>query len=128
MKLFEQIVKKALEFKEVRLNSFGHYPIYLTYESFIHMGLRHISEWRFNDFYNRKAVFQLNEKDIIPTLRRVIDEINEEYQGIKAERPDYLFRRFGKNSIYLNGDYYMIHIASDGSVENFAKTIDKSRD
>lgn len=123
--LCEQMVKKAQKFNEVRLNHSGRYPVFLTYKGYIHIALRHIQEWQFGDYYNGRDKFQLREEDIIPTLSRIVDDLNEEYQIKKAERPDYQYRKFGKNSIYLNGDYYMIHIASDGSIENFSKTVYK---
>lgn len=125
--IYESIVLKALCFNEIRLNPTGHYPIYLTYEGYIHIGLRHIKEWQFDDYYKDRDKFQLNEEDVIPTLRHIIEEINDDYQSIKTERPDFQYRKFGKNSHYFNGDYYMFHIVADGRVENFCKTVDKVR-
>lgn len=124
-KLCEQMVLKAQEFNEVRLNHIGRYPVFLTFEGYIHIALRHIQDWQFGDYYKERDMFQLREEDVVPTLSRIVDDLNEEYQMKKAERPNYQFRKFGKNSIYLNGDYYMIHIAADGSIENFSKTVYK---
>ena len=125
---YRYIVQKSLHFNENRLNFIGKYPIYLDYKGFIHIGLRHVAEWRFNDFFANKHLFQFPEKDIIQVLRRLVDEINDEYQSQKEQRPDYNYRKFGKNSLYLNGDYYMIHIAADGHIENFSKSIDRRID
>lgn len=122
----ESIVQKALHFNEIRLNHTGHYPIYLTYEGYIHIGLRHIKEWQFSDYYRDRDKFQLNEEDVIPTISHIVEEINDDYQSIKAKRPDFQYRKFGKSSIYFNGDYYMLHIDVDGRIENFSKTVDKA--
>ena len=122
------ILCKVLYFHERRLNAIGRYPIYLDFKGFIHIGLRHIEEWQFGDYYNDKTKFQLKEADVITTLEHVVDDINYDYQAIKQERPDFLYRKYGKSSIYLNGDYYMIHIAADGRVENFSKVVDKIKD
>ena len=123
---FNHITHKVQFFNERRINSVGRYPIFLDYKGYIHIGLRHFVEWRFSDYYAERDVFLYKEKDVIPVLQRVVDEINKDYQAIKAERPNYQYRKFGKNSLYLNGDYYMIHIASDGRIENFSKTVDKA--
>ena len=54
-----------------------------------------------------------------------MDVINDDYQAKKEVRPDYLYRKYGRDCIYLYGDYYMIHIAADGRIENFSKVVDK---
>jgi hypothetical protein len=124
--IYSHILLNMSMFKEVRLNSTGKYPVFLDYEGYIHIGLRHITEWQFCDFFAERAMFQLKEDDVIPMLKRVVDAINEDYQDKKEQRPDFLYRKFGKNSLYLNGDYYMIHIGKSGRIENFSKSVDKS--
>lgn len=113
-----------MRFSETRLSVVGKHPIFLDYEGFIHIGLRNIAEWQFCDYYAERDKFQLNESDVIPTLQRIVDDINEDYQSIKEQRPNYIYRKFGKNSLYLNGDYYMIHIGANGRIENFSKSVD----
>ena len=93
-------------------------------EGYIHIGLRHIKEWKFNDYYAERTMFQLKEEDVIPMLKLVVNAINADYQDKKEQRPDFLYRKFGKNSLYLNGDYYMIHIGKSGRIENFSKSVD----
>lgn len=122
----ETIVQKALRFNETQLNSTGHYPIFLTYEGYIHIGLRHIKEWQFCDYYMDRDKFQLKEEDVIPTLRHIVEGINDDYQSIKIKRPNFQYRKYGKNSYYFHGDYYTFHIGSDGRIENFSKTVDKA--
>ena len=124
--IYSHILLNMSMFKEVRLNSTGKYPVFLDYEGYIHIGLRHITEWQFCDFFAERAMFQLKEDEVIPMLKRVVDAINEDYQDKKEQRPDFLYRKFGKNSLYLNGDYYMIHIGKSGRIENFSKSVDKS--
>ncbi len=123
--IYRHIVQESQLFNEIRLNAVGKFPIYLDYRGFIHIGLRHFAEWRFSDYFANKHVFQFPEKDVIQVLIRLVDEINSDYQTKKEQRSDYKYRKFGKNSLYLNGDYYMIHIAADGHVENFSKSVDK---
>lgn len=124
--VYNHITNKVQTFIERRINAVGRFPIFLDYKGYIHIALRHIAEWRFSDYYVDRNVFQFQEKEIIPVLHRVIDLINDDYQAIKHERPDFQFRKYGKNSLYLNGDYYMVHIAANGRIENFSKAVDKA--
>lgn len=123
--VYSHILLMAQKFNEVRLNAVGKFPVYLDFEGYIHIGLRHISEWQFCDYFSERDKFQLREEDVIRTLKMVVDDINEEYQVIKESRPDFMYRKYGKNSLYLNGDYYMIHIGESGRIENFSKSVDK---
>ena len=122
--IYSHILLNIYMFKEVRLNAIGKHPVFLDYEGYIHIGLRHIKEWKFNDYYAERTMFQLKEEDVIPMLKLVVNAINADYQDKKEQRPDFLYRKFGKNSLYLNGDYYMIHIGKSGRIENFSKSVD----
>ena len=125
VKVCGHILYNVIRFHERRLNVIGRYPIYLDLKGYVHIGLRHIEEWQFGDFFAEKDNFQLKESDVITTLQNVVDVINNDYQAKKQDSPDYLYRKYGKNCIYLYGDYYMIHIAADGRIENFSKVVDK---
>ena len=125
VKVCGHILYNVMRFHERRLNAIGRYPIYLDLKSYVHIGLRHIEEWQFGDFFAEKDNFQLKESDVITTLQNVVDEINNDYQAKKQDRPDYLYRKYGRDCVYLYGDYYMIHIAADGRIENFSKVVDK---
>mgnify|MGYP007101842679 FL=1 len=124
--VYKHLMLMLSRFNEVRLNAIGKYPIYLDFEGYVHIGLRHISEWQFCDYYAERDKFQLKEEDVIKTLKRIVESINDDYQTIKEVRPDFQYRKFGKNSLYLNGDYYMIHIGETGRIENFSKSVDKN--
>lgn len=125
VKVCGHILYNVIRFHERRLNVTGHYPIYLDLKGYVHIGLRHIKEWQFCDYFAERDKFQLNESDVITTLQNVVDVINDDYQAKKEVRPDYLYRKYGRDCIYLYGDYYMIHIAADGRIENFSKVVDK---
>lgn len=126
--VYNHITQEVQTFTERRLNFIGRFPIFLDYKGYIHIGLRHIAEWRFSDYYADRHVFQFQEKNVISVLNQIVDEINDDYQAIKAERPNFQYRKYGKNCIYHNGDYYMIHIAADGRVDNFSKVAYKDGD
>ena len=122
--IYSHIMFKIERFNEVRLNAIGKFPIYLDFDGYIHLGLRHIAEWQFCDYYAERDKFQLKEVDVVRTLKIIVNNVNDDYQAIKESRPDFQYRKFGKNSLYLNGDYYMIHIGENGRIENFSKTVD----
>lgn len=122
--VYMHLMLMLCRFNDVRLNAIGKFPIYLDFEGYIHIGLRHITEWQFCDYYAERDKFQLKEEDVVRALKMIVDSINEDYQTIKEARPDFLYRKYGKNSLYLNGDYYMIHIGENGRIENFSKSVD----
>ena len=124
--IYEHILSKALEFKDKRLAHAVVYPIYLDYDGFLHISLRHVKEWQFNDFFKDRTPFQLYETDVIPTLEKVINEFIDEYQETKFVDSRAKFAKYGKDAIYINGDYYMIHVGENGNVENFCKIHDKN--
>lgn len=115
------IIDKTLSFKEIRLNSIGKYPIYLDFNGYLHICLRHVREWQINDFFKLKTEFQLNENDLLPTLRKVVDNVNDDYQSRKNKDENLVYRIFGRNSVYVNGDYYSLKIEESGNVVNFNK-------
>lgn len=123
--ILSHIVSSVLSFKDKRLNPIGRYPVYLDICGYIHIGLRHIKEWRFNEYFADRDVFQLNEKDVLSTIQYAVEVINDDYQEKKANNPDFKYRKYGSQSVYLHGDYYMIHIGSEGRLENFSKCKDK---
>lgn len=117
------IIDKTMTFKETRLNYIGKYPIYLDLEGYLHICLRHIREWKINDFWSKKTEFQLMEDDLMPTLRKAIEEINEKFQLLKDKDENLVYRKYGRESIYLNGDYYSLEIDKVGRVVNFNKVM-----
>ncbi|MGM9752994.1 MAG: hypothetical protein ACI3ZK_02945 [Candidatus Cryptobacteroides sp.] len=123
--VYKHLMFRICKFKEIRLNAIGKFPIFLDFEGYVHIGLRHITEWQFCDYYAERDKFQLKEEDVVRALKMIVEDINDDYQTIKEARPDYQYRKFGKNSLYLNGDYYMIHIGENGRIENFSKNVDK---
>ena len=123
--ILPHILSSVLSFNDKRLNHIGKYPVYLDIRGYIHIGLRHIKEWRFNEYFADRDVFQLNEKDVLSTIQYAVENINDDYQEKKANNPDFKYRKYGSQSVYLHGDYYMIHIGSEGRLENFSKCKDK---
>lgn len=106
-------------FKEQRLNVLGRHPIYIDDDSYLHIFTRHVEEFKFNKHYQLKDNFQWFEEDVIMVMRKVIEEIDEEYQEFCQLNPNKKFMKYGKESIYFEGDYYTIHIEETGRVSTF---------
>lgn len=119
------LFKKMLEFHECRYNITGKYLLYMNYESFLHIYLRHVKELAVENQFSERSRFQLDEKDLQYTMNIVLRNINKEYQKFKDENPNKRFFRKGNMAYYYNGDYYEIDVASDGRLASFYKRTSK---
>jgi hypothetical protein len=119
------LFKKMLEFHECRYNITGKYLLYMNYESFLHIYLRHVKELAVENQFSERSRFQLDEKDLKYTMNIVLRNINKEYQKFKDENPNKRFFRKGNMAYYYNGDYYEIDVASDGRLASFYKRTSK---
>lgn len=133
---FEKLVKsypekaallfsKIISFHEHRYNVVGKHLLYMSFESFLHIYLRHVKELAVDNQFGERSKFQLAEKDLKATMDIVIGALNDEYQTYKDEHPNNRFFRKGNMAYYYNGDYYDVDILPDGQIGSFYKRIDK---
>lgn len=133
---FEKLVKsypekaallfsKIISFHEHRYNVVGKHLLYMSFESFLHIYLRHVKELAVENQFGERSKFQLAEKDLKATMDIVLGALNDEYQTYKDEHPDNRFFRKGNMAYYYNGDYYDVDILPDGQIGSFYKRIDK---
>lgn len=133
---FEKLVKKypekavllfsrILDFYEHRYNIVGKHLLYMSFESFLHIYLRHVKELAVENQFGERSKFQLAEKDLKATMNIVLGELNDEYQTYKDKYPNNRFFRKGNMAHYYNGDYYDVDILPDGQISSFYKRIDK---
>lgn len=115
------LFRKMLEFHECRYNITGKYLLYMNYESFLHIYLRHVKELAVENQFSERSKFQLDEKDLKYTMNIVLRNINKEYQKFKDENPNKRFFCKGNMAYYYNGDYYDIDVAPDGRLASFYK-------
>ena len=115
------LINAVRRFHEKRYNTYGKFPLYLNLNGFLHIYLRHVEDLQIGSQYAQKDKFQLYEKDIEAVMSRVIHGINTDYQVFKIDHPDQRYSKYGKQSYYLLGDYYTIHINEDGSIGTFYK-------
>ena len=122
------LINAVRRFHEKRYNTYGKFPLYLNLDGFLHIYLRHVDDLQIGWQYAHKDKFQLYEKDIETVMSRVIHGINTDYQVFKINHPDQRYSKYGKQSYYLLGDYYTIHINKDGSIGSFYKNRNISND
>lgn len=133
---FEKLVKsypekaallfsKIISFHEHRYNAVGKHLLYMSFESFLHIYLRHVKELAVENQFGERSKFQLAEKDLKATMDIVLGALNDEYQTYKDEHSNNRFFRKGNMAYYYNGDYYDVDILPDGQIGSFYKRIDK---
>lgn len=117
--------RKIANFREHRFNVVGKHLLYMSFESFLHIYLRHVKELAVENQFGERSKFQLAEKDLKVTMDIVLGALNDEYQVYKDEHPNNRFFRKGNMAYYYNGDYYDVDILPDGQIGSFYKRIDK---
>ena len=115
--LLEQMDK----FCEKRFNATGKHLLYLNFESFTHIYLRHVEEMKMKNQFEERDKFQLKEDDVLQVLGLVMRAVNGEYQIWKEKNPNGRFYRAGKMAYYFNGDYYCFDVDPDGRISTFYK-------
>lgn len=119
------LFSKIFKFREHRYNVVGKHLLYMSFESFLHIYLRHVKELAVDNQFGERSKFQLAENDLKATMELVLGALNDEYQAYKDEHPNNRFFRKGTMAYYYNGDYYDVDISPDGQIGSFYKRIDK---
>lgn len=113
------LFSKIVNFHEYRYNVVGKHLLYMSFESFLHIYLRHVKELAVENQFGERSKFQLAEKDLKATMDIVLGALNDEYQTYKDEHPNSRFFRKGNMAYYYNGDYYDVDILPDGQIGSF---------
>lgn len=116
-----ELLMKVMHFKERRLNVMGKHPIYIDLDSYLHIYMRHVEEFQVNQHFEHKDNFQWNEVDVFNVMGHVIEHIDKEYQEFRNEKPTSRYSKYGRQSIYFQGDYYTFHIEPNGRISTFHK-------
>jgi hypothetical protein len=116
----EHLTKYIIEFHDKRLTH-GKFPVWLDYNRFLHIFLRHVNETNPGGTFENKTRFQYLIDDILDLIPRVLDVVEEEIQRHFVETPEQNFKRHGEMSVYYNGDYYAIDINPSGLLMTFYK-------
>lgn len=120
----DQAVKlsiSVLYFRERTININAQYPIYIDLDGYLHIYMRHVEEFKVNSHFEHKDNFQWDEKDVLRVMGQIIKQIDNEYQEFRKTKPDQRFSKYGRQSIYFEGDYYTFHIELNGRISTFHK-------
>ena len=112
------LIPQILKFDEKRL-AHGKFPVWLNYERFLHILLRHVNETNPGGNFENKSRFQYLINDILYLIETVIDIVYKDIMTHFRENPNKHFKRQGELSVYFNGDYYVIDIRPDGLLMTF---------
>ncbi len=104
---------------EERIMLFGEKLIFLNFERFLHIFIRHATETQIGDRFQGKTVFQYKFDDVIRIISLVMDVASNDIQEHFKNHPESNYRRMGKRSIYFDGHYYRVEIDADGSLLTF---------
>ena len=115
------MIAKVQQFNERRLNVAGKYPIYIDIDSFLHIYLRHVEEFKVNQHFEHKDNFQWDIDDVFSVMQSVIQNIEDDYQKFRNANPNTKFSKYGNQSQYYQGDYYTLHIEPSGRISTFHK-------
>src|SRR5690606_640121 len=105
-----KLLVKVNQFKERRLSVLGKTPMYLDIDGYLHIYMRHVEEFKINKHFEHKDNFQWNEGDVFMVMEQVIHEIENDIQAHFEKRPGQRYSRYGRKSVYFQGDYYTLHI------------------
>lgn len=117
----DELRKCCYNFDEEIL-SFGKIPIYLTFERFVHIYARHVSETQIGERFRiqqNKTVFSYKFDDIRSLIKMIINDSSDEIQKHFKEYPEKDFLRLNKSPIYFDGHYYRVVIDQNGSLRDF---------
>lgn len=112
---------KLQTFTDRSFNITGKYPLYMDFQSFVHIYLRHVDIMNMGSQMAQKDKFQLQEKDVLLMIDHVMHELNNDYQVYREANPQGKFVRRGEQAYYCRGDYYEVYVGADGRLESFYK-------
>ena len=115
------LCEKIISFHDKSFNTTGRFPLYMNFNSFLHIYFRHVEELNISSQFAGRDKFQLEEKDIMTVISIVMNDLNDTYQAYKEENPEKEFHRTGEMAYYYNGDYYNVVVNPDGSISTFYK-------
>lgn len=116
--VYKELEQSILDFKDESLEYYTtETSVYWDYEGYLHIYLRHCEELGIEGHFEGKTKFQYSPEDIKRILQIAIKQLKPKISAKLKEGKDY--RLYGDQSLYFNGNYYSIHIQSNGRVASF---------
>lgn len=120
--LYNHLLTGTLKYLPERLNGLQDKPIYLDWQGYLHVFIRHVEEFTINNAFPDKDKFLWHPKDVITVIKHVIESVDEEIQLFWKDKPDQRFSKYGAQSLYFEGDYYTFHVEADGRLSTLHRT------
>jgi hypothetical protein len=117
-----KLLVRVSKYQEKHINIVGKKAIYLDIDRYLHVQMRHVKEMKINKQFAHKSNFQWNEEDVLVVIDKVIEKINDEIQNYFEKAPGKRYSRYGRKSVYFEGDYYTLHIEANGAISTFHRT------
>jgi hypothetical protein len=93
------------------------YPVYLDFERFAHIYLKHYDKFFIPASTLRGTHFQYSYKDVRRVITLIIEELKDEIEESLSKGKEY--RKYGNQGYYFNGNYYTLWIDADGRLLQF---------
>lgn len=122
--LFRHLVEGTYKFHPTTLNM-GKRAVYLDFRGYLHVFLRHVSEFKISTSYDGKSKFLWAPRDVMGVMENVIKSIDPEIQDYWDANPGARFSKYGAQSLYYEGDYYTFHIEGNGRLSTFHRSKEK---
>lgn len=114
----KSIISLCLRFEDEVLLPYE-LPIWLDFERFIHIYVRHVKETKVGERYDDKTIFQYKFRDVRRIIKAVLKSVYIEIQEHFKNNPNSNFYRIGERSVYYDGNYYRIEIEPNGRLLTF---------
>jgi hypothetical protein len=114
-----KLLWRIQHYRERHFNVTGKTAIYLDVDRYLHIHIRHVEEMKINQHFEHKSNIQWQEEDVLIVIDKVIEKINPEIQEFFQKNPGKRYSRYGRQSVYFEGDYYTLHIEPNGSISTF---------
>ena len=120
--LYKHLLNGTIKYLPERLNGFKGKPIYIDWKGYLHVFIRHVEEFKINNAFEDKDKFLWDPRDVTTVIKKVIESVEDEIQQFWKDKPGQRFSKYGAQSLYFEGDYYIFHIEGDGRLSTFHRS------
>ncbi len=115
--LYNFLLERGVQYAPEILK-FGNPLIYMDYESWMHIFLKHTKPLMVGKHVKSRTPFQYALKDIFMLLKHLISQIERDIETHFNTKGQV---EFTKRNIYFQGDYYTVKISAFGRIETIYK-------
>ena len=117
-KVVSELKTLTFYYEAENLSTFGaKHSIYLDLERYLHIFIRHFSDFQVGDWKSKKTPFQYNFEDTMRLIKAIIKELQPQIDEALENGKE--FKIYDMKAHYYNGNYYVVHIEKDGRLLAF---------